>query len=159
MVVSIVWYVYSSFHIVCMHYKHFFWKEVDNLQLKKILVHSGTETLSLKASEIWCWKSLAAQEGNQNLCRPQQDAERMVSFIFRMLIVFYCKGVGYKRIFMYMVLKVHQDPNERYWCRERSWKVGQNEAAEHFDAAEEMCQPSLSLWWSRARYDKFKSVK
>lgn len=60
---------------------------------------------------------------------------------------------------MYVVLKVHQDPNERYWCRERSWKVGQNEAAEHFDAAEEMCQPSLSLWRSRARYDKFKSVK
>lgn len=76
-----------------------------------------------------------------------------------MLIVFYCKGVSYWRIYMYVVLKVHQDPNERYWCRERSWKVGQNEAAEHFDAAEEMCKPSLSLWWSWARYDKFKWVQ
>lgn len=53
---------------------------------------------------------------------------------------------------MHVVLKVHQDPNERYWCCERSWKVRQNEAAEHSDAAEEMFQPPLSLWWSRARY-------
>lgn len=42
--------------------------------------HAGTKTLPLKAFEIRCRKGLAAQEGNQNLRRPQQDAERMVSY-------------------------------------------------------------------------------